>query len=361
MSLTHVANQTRMIVVSLIATIVMVVLGTMGWNFFSQLLRDLNPPPPPAPTYGFGALPPIVFPENNAANYTYRLETVGNQLPSIIAPFMPVYRITNIKPPSGFFLSDRARQQASALGFILEPTQLGDTRYRWNRSTPISATLTMDVPNNWFEMTVAWETDPGFLSHTTRPTPEQATTEIKSLLKGAGFLPDDLDNGQVRTKLLEYRSGQLAEAVSLSETQFVQVDLFRAPILFNNNVYPILGSDPNTGLARGLVSSVRTQGKRIVSLSYTHETIDYTTPQTYPFISGPEAWQLLNAGQGYVAVSPKSGSTQAVIRRVAVAYFDPLDDTQQYLQPIYVFYGDEDFVAYVPALHPQVFTSFNSN
>lgn len=351
MSLTQVADQTRTMVMGLGITMVLLLFGTFLWSSFSQFLTNRNPPPPPQPNYGFGSLPEIIFPESNANDYSFQLETVGRQVPSIDQFYMPVFFITNVKP-SGFFLPDQARQKASALGFILEPQQLGDTLYRWNKTTPIPAVLNLDIGNNRFDMTVSWETDPGFLSHTARPTPEQATNEIKAELRRAGFLPDDLDNGRVETKLLMYQGGQFLEAPSLSETQFIQVDLFRRSIEFGNMSYPIVSSDPTRGLARGLVSSVRDRGKRIVSLEYYHETIDYDNFQTYPYISGPEAWELLNNGHGFVASPPSDGSSTAVVRRVSVAFFDPLDDSQRYLQPIYVFSGDNDFTAYVPALHP---------
>lgn len=352
MSLTHVAVQTRMLVVAGISTLIFLIVGTFLFNATREFLANRNPPPPPMPTYGFGLLPPIQFPSQNTNQFTYKLETVGGFIPSIEAPFMPVYLITNIKPPSGFFQPERAREKAAALQFILEPQLIEGTMYRWNRTNPIPAVLNLDMPNNRFDFSVAWETDPGFLSHTTRPTPDQAISEIKSILRSAGFLPDDLNNGRAQTTLLYYESGEFKEALSLADTKFIQVDLFRNNIEFNLKSYPIISADPEKGLARGLVSSVRTQGKRIVSLEYYHETIDYINFQTYPFITGPEAWQFLNSGYGYVANPPSNGATEAVVRRTYIAYYDPLDDSQQFLQPVYVFVGDNDFVAYVPAIHP---------
>ena len=70
--------------------------------------------------------------------------------------------------------------------------------------------------------------------------------------------------------------------------------------------------------------------------------------ESYPLITGDEAWNKLVSGQGYIANPPKTGS-QAVIRRVTLAYLD-LYLPSGYIQPVYVFEGDEDFVAYVPAI-----------
>lgn len=357
MSLTHVAEQTRAMIVVSIITLVVLVFGYWGYNYTKNvILPRFNPPEPPQPSYGFGLLPPIEFPEENAGDFTYKLETIGNEIPSLSGYFMPVYLITNERKSSGFFSLDRAKAQAASLGFILEPQLISGTEYRWVRNTPIYAQLDMDTVNNRFSMQVSWETDPSFLSQTSTPSQQGAISEIQSLLRSAGFLPEDLAAGRTEATLLQYEGGEFTEAVSLSETQFVQVDLFRRPITLNEKTYEVLPADPNTGLASGLVSSARAQGKRIVSLDYRYVTIDYENPETYPYISGREAWNLLLAGEGYVAVEPSVG-TEAVVRRVEAAYYDPLDDEQRFLQPIYVFKGDNDFVAYVPAIHPTALQS----
>ena len=82
--------------------------------------------------------------------------------------------------------------------------------------------------------------------------------------------------------------------------------------------------------------------------SYNYTQVEYEQFETYPIISGDVAWQKLIDGQGYTAVAPENGS-EAVVRRVGLAYYDSLDN-QQYLQPIYVFEGDGGFVAYVSAI-----------
>jgi len=355
MSLTTVADQTRAMIIVGSISLVTLIIGYFAYTYFvNQVLPFLNPPEPPSPTYGFGPLPQLEFPESNDSGISYRLETIGDQIPSIQGYFMPVYKITHQRSSSGFFSLDRSKEQASSLGFILEPQLLSGTRYRWIRNTPLYAQLDLDSVNNSFVLDVSWETDPSILSETNTPSPTTAVSEIKSLLKKAGFLPEDLDNGLAKTLLLKYEGNEFNEAISLSETQFIQVDLFRRPLSFNEKQYPIIHPIPGKGLVRGLVSSSRTQGKRIIELEYDYSTIDYSTTETYPFITGAEAWQLLISGQGYVAQAPTVG-TEAVVRDVEVAYYEALNDTQQYLQPIYIFKGDNDFEAYVPALQAGVF------
>jgi hypothetical protein len=59
------------------------------------------------------------------------------------------------------------------------------------------------------------------------------------------------------------------------------------------------------------------------------------------------AWNLLQAGDAYIVSG--QNLTEAVIREVELAYYDSFA-LQKYLQPIYVFKGDQDFMAFVPAV-----------
>jgi len=56
-------------------------------------------------------------------------------------------------------------------------------------------------------------------------------------------------------------------------------------------------------------------------------------------------------GGGYV-VSVKPTVATVTVRDIALAYYDA-EDPQQFMQPVYVFKGDDDFVGYVPALLDQ--------
>jgi hypothetical protein len=68
----------------------------------------------------------------------------------------------------------------------------------------------------------------------------------------------------------------------------------------------------------------------------------------YPVKTGAQAWADLKAGKGIIISSPNS-SKNIVIKKMFFGYFD-FDSYQEYLQPVYVFLGDGNFVAYVSAV-----------
>ena len=68
----------------------------------------------------------------------------------------------------------------------------------------------------------------------------------------------------------------------------------------------------------------------------------------YPIKTSDQAWADLQKGVGYVVSSNKPDG-QIAVKKIVLAYFDP-DVYQEYLQPVYVFLGDDKFAAYVPAV-----------
>ena len=64
------------------------------------------------------------------------------------------------------------------------------------------------------------------------------------------------------------------------------------------------------------------------------------------------AWEELQAGRGFIARYPTNGAISIVVRQVYLGYYDSFDP-QMYLQPVFVFEGDNGFLAYVPAVIPE--------
>jgi len=107
---------------------------------------------------------------------------------------------------------------------------------------------------------------------------------------------------------------------------------------------------------KGVISAILTgyfEGRdSIIDISYNYHTVDYEEIHTYPIRTSQSAWQLLQAGEGYIA--DKGTVDTAVIREVFLAYFDSYEE-QEYLQPIYVFENKETgFLGYVSAVDPKL-------
>lgn len=341
-NLTQVAGWSRGFIKYGAISLVVFMVGRVVLNATIALIIAMTPPKPVPPTFGFGSLPDLILPPSVAQVDTYTLETRSGGLPG--APrMMPVFFMP--KSSISIFSLDNAKKLAAGLGFVFEPEQISTINYRWKRTTPLPSVLDVDIINQHFTVKTDWSSDPTFLANINPPTDKAASDLAKNTLTSAGVLTTDIATSEGKISYLKARGSGYEKALSFSEAEFLQFDLRRTPI---NQKYPVLRSDPTKGNARLIMSGTKNASGLIVDAELIHFPVDYDRPETYPLINSNEAWQRLSNGNGYIA-SFKPGVQKAVVREMYLAYYDS-DEPQQYLQPIFVFTGDDDFVAYVPAV-----------
>lgn len=341
-SLTTVAAWSRAAIKFGAIGIVVFMFGRVALNATIAFIASLTPPKPIPPTFGFGPLPDMLLPPSVAQVDTYTLETRTGALPA--APrLLPVYMMP--KTTIGVFSLENARKLAAGLGFVFPEERISTINYRWKRTNPLPAVLDVDIVNRHFTIKTDWASDPAFLAQVRTPTERAAEDIAKSSLDAAGVMDSDIATGAGKITYLKARGSGYEKAPSLSEAEFLQYDLKRAQIL---NTYPILRADPTKGNARMIISSSGQSTNVILDAEFIRFPIVYDQPETYPLITSSEAWQRLSNGNGYVA-SFRPGIKKAVVREMYLAYYDS-DEPQAYLQPIFVFTGDDDFVGYVPAV-----------
>ena len=310
----------------------------------ATIWQKVHPAPPPPPTVTFGRLPKLIFPKQTTdlPKFTYKLETIQGGLPHLpkISKvfFMP-------KKRSNFLALDRAKQKANKMGFRTPPEAVEKTIYRWTTQNTPPTTLEMDINSGNFHLTYDFAHDPEILNSQNLPTGQEAAREAKTFLVNNNFLPSDLNQGTVEFEYLHFNPPNLNHVSSLSEANFIRVNLFRADV----DKLKVLPPDPKKSLISFLFSSSRTIGKRIVEINYTYFPIDQENFATYPLKSVNQAWSELQSNQAYIAHLGQNQNGQVTIRDIYLAFYDSAQP-QNYLQPIFVFQGDRDFFAYVPAV-----------
>ena len=321
--------------------LVVMIIGRVVLGMAIDLYKKLNPDPPPAPTVGFSTLPPLKFPKQKRPDITYKLETISGAVttPDYQAKiyFMPITR------PNLLGL-ERGTQVAASLGFLFEPEALSERLYRFSRSTPIPARLDFYIVTGNFKMRVDWFDQPDFLQEKLLPDEKQAITEVRNYLNKADLLANDIEEGNHGITFLGAKGKSYKVVDSLSEADFVQIDLFRKPI---QEGLPSVTATKGKGIVRVILSGSRTQNQRAIQVEYDYFPVDVESAETYPIKTGDAAWQELIGGGGYIVSSPGEG--EVTVRSASLAYYDAFDP-QNYFQPVYVFEGDGDFKALVPAV-----------
>jgi len=346
-SLTETAFYARRSIKWLILAIVGYIVLKICWTILFSVWLTFFPPKPPPPTTAFGKLPTVKFPVPQASpsgELIFRLDTISGSVPraseSGTVYFMP-------KNPANLLALNKA--QVLANRFDLDPTPLQENKniYRFSDPSFPLRRLRYDIVSNNFILRYSFELDTGLFAEREIPNSESAIAEAKSLLQTYGLYKEDFAQGRTAVSYLKLSGSRLVKTSSLSQADGIRIDFFRK----NIQEMQVLSPSPEEAPISFIYSGSRNQAKRLLQVAYTYWPIDYQTLATYPLKSSTMAWQELQSGGGYIARYPRSGR-EAVIRTLYLAYYDSFEP-QMYLQPIFVFEGDNGFMAYVPAVSPE--------
>lgn len=279
---------------------------------------------------------------SRSAKFAFTLDTIEGQ-PVTATSAGYVYFL----PPSTTKLQfkDKTYRMAQTIGIdtdVVKHQLINQIQYLFQDGTQ---KLTVDITNFNFSYDYKLELDQDILPDLKAPPsePEIKNTAI-DFLKSIGRYPDELSQGKLNIIYLNFNpeSKTLAVVQDPKDANMVEVDFYRPdvqtyPIVsrkyFNSQNYVVMV------FYRSLFKIVRAQV----------QFFEKSTEQVgmYPLKTGDKAWQDLVDGKGYVTVSP--GVKDVKIKQMFMGYYDP-DTYQQYLQPVYVFLGEGNFVGYVPAV-----------
>ncbi|QQG47834.1 MAG: hypothetical protein HY044_01960 [Candidatus Woesebacteria bacterium] len=338
MSLTTIATNTRKTIRYTIYGIIFLIIGRFILGIVINIYTSAFPKPPPAPTLAFGKLPKISFPDQkDLPKFNFQLQTSNGALPTFSTQskvyFMPKSNVSLLS-------FDDAKAKAQKLGFKGDPQKISETVLRFSDPTSPS-TLEINIVSGVFSISYNLSADPQALSKLP-PTPDSAVSQVKSFLSSNGLMFPDLEGGTSKVDFLNVADAKLVPVLSLSEAKIVKVNLFRQ----DYDKFPVVTMNPTEGNVWFLV----TGAKNIIAGEYHYFPVDMTQVATYPIKTAQDAYKDLQSGAGYVASLGQNGDGNVVIRKVYLAYFDPGNSTDQFLQPITVFEGDRGFVSYVPMI-----------
>lgn len=311
-----------------------------SFNVLKEVYKKAFPPAPIPPTVSYGKLPKLPFLDREKLDFNFTLETVDGGIPQF-PDQLKVYFMPKIS--ANLLSLDYAREKAQKMGFNTDAIEISDSIYRFSHRTS-SAGLEMNIITGSFSISYDLASDPGPL-FVRPPQPESAATTVKQFLNGATMLPPDL-TGAIKHTFLKSQAGGFTTGLSVSDSSLVRVDLFRKDF----EDMPTVTRDPKQGNVWFMVSGMRERGRDIIAGEYHYFPVDESQFATYPIKSGSAAWEEFNLGN-YFLTSPGSNEagSNIKIRRIYLAYFDPGLYTE-FLQPIFVFEGDNDFTAYIPAV-----------
>jgi hypothetical protein len=342
-TLTEVSFYTRRLVIGVLVLFVVILLSPLLLGAARMIYLAVLPPEPEAVNQKYGQLPELVFPKvGEAYKPTYKLETKDGSWPVVDK----VGKVFWVQTNNNRLLElERMRARARTLDLGNEPKKIDDHTYVFaHASLPIEMAVDLIYGNYGYKY--KWLGDAEFLKGKDIPGKDEALAAAKSFFSSLQLLTSELANGRATyTYLAASQDGQLKTVNSLSEGNFVRVDLFRLDIDKLKVVTTGWSASPVNVIFSGYKQD---RNKKIAGANYNFSTIDVNNFGTYVLKSSKQAWEDLLAGRGYV---PKKSGASVVVRQIYLAYYES-DQPQQFMQPVFVFEGDEGFVGYVSAVDP---------
>ena len=204
--------------------------------------------------------------------------------------------------------------------------------------------LTIDISNFNFKYESDIKTN-AFITGSVNISKKEIENKAINFLKLIGRYPEELSKSTTNVIYLKYdpELSDFGNIEKVREASAVEVDFYRpsiddyaiaTPKFFSSQNYVIMtfnGSEPK--VIRAQISFFEKSEAQF---------------GVYPLKSADEAWAELQKGGGMI-IAGRENMKKVTIKKMGLYYLDP-DVYQTYLQPVYVFIGDDDFVAYVPAV-----------
>lgn len=340
-SLHNAIEDTRSLIKWGVVTCVVVLILLFLFRAGTSLKESLFPTPKTPPTVLFGKLPNVVFPKNTSdITFSYSINTITGALP-VFADRIKVYKM--IKPSSNLLALKRAQERVGRLGFTSPGRPISETIYQWNDSAAPPRRIILDILSLNFSLTSNFLFDNNVVSGKNRPGPQEAASVAQGFVSALDAFSDDIDITKTRQELLTIRDTNIVSATSLSNTKVIRIDFFQKDI----EKTPIFYQNPPYSSMNAFVAGGKSSGQVILA-EFTHHDVNLDNFATYPIISSAEAFDNLKQRKAYIA--NYSGNNEHIsIQDVFLAYYMP-KELPDYLMPIVVFVGNDNFFAYVPAI-----------
>jgi len=292
----------------------------------------------------FGRIePPRVRNELAKNSFKYRLDNISGELTTATQSaqvfFLPEKR-------TNFGYREKAFLMASGLGFDTDTVgyKLLDEKKEIVFETK-KRKLTIKINNFNYSYQYNYKEDPQLFTKTIIPGKEFIKSRAVEMITNLGRYPKELAQGKRNIIYLHYdpTTATIGAVKDRSQANLVEVDFYRADV----NNFPAVS--PKYFTSQNFVVMVfNKESYFVIKAQVKFFKTSLARVGLYPVKSGQQAWDKLVANEAIIVAAPLN-KREIVIKKMFLGYLDP-DFYQRYFEPIYVFLGADNFVAYVPAI-----------
>ncbi len=300
------------------------------------------PPGPPPPTVAFGKVTSVPFPQNvTQEQLTFEIDTISGVLPTFPNQ-LKVYKVVQKEP--SFFNLQRAKDKVSRVGFRGQEQKKSENEYQWVDEGELFREITMNIITQNFTLTSFYPTYPPVVRGENIPDEAAAQEKAKNFLANMDLLPNDIDISKTRTELFSLKDGILIPASSLSTAQIIRVDFYQKDRDEIPMYYP---HPPYSDMSFLISADTGPEYSSVVDGKFYYQQFD-EKGETYPIKTAEQAFEELTMGKGYIA-SFLGTDRNIKITEVTLGYYLS-NQKHDYILPIIVFKGDNNFYGYVQAV-----------
>ena len=205
--------------------------------------------------------------------------------------------------------------------------------------------LRINIKNFNFSYKYDFSSEGERFSSYTLPSNSEIENRAIDFLKSVDRYPDSLAKGETKIIYFLYQpeSNLIKPTENKNEANVAEINFYSQSIDELGVVYDKFLSSPNH-----LIVTFDEREMKILKarISYFKKMEDQYG--IYPLKTGEEAYEELVSGNGFVVANLAKGN-KITLTKMFLAYYEP-SFYQPYFQPVYVFVGKDDFVAYVPAV-----------
>lgn len=297
--------------------------------FGKSISSSLFPPPPPAATVAFGKLPKTDFSEGikQQGAINYKIETISGELPQLPAS-AKVFEIAASN--SSFGKLEEVKKRARSVGFDQEP-QIIPQGFRFVDAKDSSRIFTVDSSSGNFLFQTRLQ---GF----SKPkSTDDAISAARTFFNNFNLSDKEFPDNKIDTANLKFSASDLVPASSLSTSDLIRVDFWRADL----DKLPIL---PIADGKSQVVAQVGDKG--IVGAKMNIYNLERFKFATYPLKGTAKAYAELQNGLGAFNNSP---TDPFEITDVSLGYVES-SKTSNFLSPVYIFKGRGNLKAFIDAV-----------
>lgn len=298
------------------------------------------------PAYGNIAHPSFTNTFDYPPNPTFTLDNIEGR-PVTATGSARIFFIP--KPQTGLGYNRTVAFMGKAAGFDVEAEnyKLNDITATYENS---DQKLDIDIRTGNFTYLSHFKSKNELFDNSIIPDESKILQAAQAFLSQMNRYPNAFTEGTYNVIYQNYNPGTdtFTEVMTVEEANVVEVDFFPpdidgfplvVPKYYNSQNYVVMVFANRSGVPEG----------KIIKAQVKYYDRNLTEGAAYPVKTGDEAWKEFTDGKGHIVSAGPNSGTKIAIKEMFLGYYDP-EEYQEFLQPVYVFLGDNDFAAYVPAI-----------